>query len=440
MCPGTLPPQTGQDDMGWHRAKRHLYTGEIAYTMPYFIELTSSGADYAGYIHQGNPAIARPLPPLAIGEDVAVHLGKTVRLGQVVEAFVDTHIPDLAFVYEERSQVELGQYLYQQLFGTLHPRQMHGPHDTWVDLRIVTDDEYLPRLPWNLLAHKGIFLSTMGWSVSLAQTNRVTDCVLPPSPRMLVVAPEPDGWQKTRAHVHLERLEHQLSRFDHHLALGNAIRLATTWDDFRQLLRTWEPHIVYYYGHGFGNRYNSRLVFTADTHNQALEKPVADFAQCIRAMAELPRIVYLNCCSGDAGGFLGAGAQLGPLVPAVISNRTRAETDAAQAQGLAFWQSVLVDSQPPHRAMAELGGKLVDLDLSFRDARWMTPVIYCHYNAWHATPPRRVDPQEHDPHWHLKLDRVGQFATVAFQTRQMLRERRPRGLAYTWYGQQGSGH
>jgi hypothetical protein len=166
---------------------------------------------------------------------------------------------------------------------------------------------------------------------------------------------------------------------------------------------------------------------------------MADFAQCLRQLDEPPQIVYLNCCSGDAGGFLGAGAQLGTFIPAVVTNRTLAHVDAAQVQGLAFWQSVLIDAQPPHVAMAELCGKLADLELSFSDARWMTPVMYSHYNQWQATAPQRINPLEHDPHWHLKLDRVSQFATVAFQTRQMLRELRPRTLAYTWYGQQGQG-
>lgn len=407
--------------------------------MPYFVEITRNGQHYSGSIHQGNPAIARPLPRLELGPEVEVDLGSPVRLGQVVDAFVDRHAPALVFVHEERSQLALGQYLYRQLFGEMAPAQFQQPHNGPVDLRIVTDDEYLTRLPWNLLAHRGLFLAATGWSVSLAQTAQVRDCTLPPAPRMLVVAPEPAHWERTHARLHLDALEGRLSLYDHHLTLGGNIQVVTTWEEFRQRLRSFNPHIVYYYGHGMSDRHHSQLIFTTGAEQQQVIKPVADFAQCLREQAEPPKIVYLNCCSGDAGGFLGAGWQLGDVVPAVITNRMLARSDAAHAQGLAFWQSILVDSLPPHRAMAELAGKLVDLDLSFSDARWMTPVIYCHYNAWHATPPRRVDPLEHDPHWHLKLDRVVQFATVAFQTRQMLRERRPRALAYTWYGQSGQG-
>lgn len=408
--------------------------------MRYFIEITRTGSDYTASIHQGNPVVASSPRTLAIGPDVVVSPGQSVCLGQVVDAFVDKHTPALALIHEERSQLDLGHYLYRQLFGELHPNQFYRPEDDRVDLRIITDDEYISRLPWNLLAHHGIFLSATGWSVSLAQRCQVPDCTLPPSPRMLVIAPEPeDGWPRTHAASHLETLEHQLSRYDHHLALGSNIQVVTTWEQFRQQLRTFEPQLVYYYGHGIGNRHHSRLLFADNTHNRPVEKPMADVAQCLRALDVPPRIVYLNCYSGDAGGFLGAGWQLGAFIPAVVTNRTATYENAARAQALAFWQSVLVDSLPPHRAMAEMHGKLLDLDLSFSDARWMTPVIYCHYNDWTATPPRRLDPLEHDPHWHLKLDRVGQFATVTFQTRQMLRERRPRALAYTWYGEPGQG-
>jgi hypothetical protein len=256
---------------------------------------------------------------------------------------------------------------------------------------------------------------------------------------MLIVAQEPTGVADTRAKSHLEILDYRLSLYDHHLSLGDHIQVAYTWEQFRQLVDELRPHIVYYYGHGLGDRYHSRLVFATGAHYRRVDKPISDFAQCLRDMKEPPKLVYLNCCSGDAGGFLGAGWQLGEFIPAVVTNRTAAHIDAAQAQALALWQSILLDGRPPHVAMTEIRSRLVDLDLSFSDARWLTPVIHCHYADWNSTPPERIDPLEHDPHWHLKLNRVAQFGSVVYQTRQMLRERRPRSLAYVWYGQKGQG-
>lgn len=416
--------------------------------MRYIIQITTDdNQHYQGCIHQGNPHLATPITaPLKIGPGDTVAIGgQSVRLSDVVSAFVERRTAAMPILTDERALLQLGQYLYQQLFGTHPPSSYTSPRDSVVDLRIIPgdNDEHSACLPWVLLAHNGIFLSAAGWSVSLCRDTPHTEVTLPPSPRMLVAMPEPRGpsaWEETYAQSHLEELQTRLAAYGHsHLSLGDALCCVSTWDEFTQQLRTFKPHIVYYYGHGSGNRDTARLIF-ADSTQQANEVPIADVAQCLRSLpeAERPHIVYLNCCSGDAGGVLGAGWQLA-FVPAVVTNRTLAHIDAARAQGVAFWQGVLLEALPPHIVMANLYSRLVDLGLSFRDARWMTPVIHSHYDAWQATPPQRLDPLEHDPHWHLKLDRVSQFATVAFQTRQMVREQRPRVLAYTWYGQKGQG-
>ncbi|MCP4515069.1 MAG: hypothetical protein GY824_07575, partial [Delftia sp.] len=207
-------------------------------------------------------------------------------------------------------------------------------------------------------------------------------------------------------------MDERLSLYDHHLSLGDHLRVAHTWDEFRRLLAQFQPHIIYYYGHGKGDRHRSRLLFATD-QGQPVEKPIADLAQCLREAEPRPLLAYLNCCSGDAGGFLGAGWQLGAFIPAVITNRAPARIDAAQAQALALWQGILLDGQPPHAALARVRAELPEMDLSFGDPRWLTPVIHCHYAGWQSTPPQRVNPLEHDPYWHLKLDRVSQFALLA---------------------------
>jgi hypothetical protein len=82
---------------------------------------------------------------------------------------------------------------------------------------------------------------------------------------------------------------------------------------------------------------------------------------------------------------------------------------------------------------------LIAMGLSFSNERWMTPVLHGHYSTWRANPPRPRSRLEYDPHWRLKFDRVKQFGQVYYLTTQMLRERRPRSLAYVWYGQPGQG-
>ena len=104
-------------------------------------------------------------------------------------------------------------------------------------------------------------------------------------------------------------------------------------------------------------------------------------------------LVYVNCCQGDAGGFLGVGMQLADFVPAVMTNRTVAMVSAAQAQALAFWENVLLKGIAPHKAVTRLYRGMEDLNLSAVDVRWMTPVLHCGYDTWRANPPEPPPPE-----------------------------------------------
>lgn len=65
--------------------------------------------------------------------------------------------------------------------------------------------------------------------------------------------------------------------------------------------------------------------------------------------------------------------------------------------------------------------------------------LYCHYDEWTSTPPESIKDFVKDPHWHLKIDRIRQFASVYYLTTEMLREEKPRSLAYVWHGAKGQG-
>ncbi|MCP4378780.1 MAG: hypothetical protein GY794_21710, partial [bacterium] len=308
-----------------------------------------------------------------------------------------------------------------------------------VDIRIVTQDEHLARLPWVLLADKGIFLSTIGWSVVLSGNTETRACELPSSPEMLIVAPQAEDYGDTQADTHLERLEERLSAGDRRLSFGQRLQRVASWEEFVHAAQNSTPQIVYYYGHGGGDSDSSKLVFTNGKTRQGHLIPAADFAVYLRRMEIPPTLVYVNCCQGDTGGLLGIGRQLEDFVPAVLTNRTLASVEAAQAQAIAFWENVLLKGVAPHKAVTALYGNLGELNITTADTRWMTPVFYGHYESWTANPPRPLHRLEHDPHWHLKIDRVSQFGTVSLLTRQMLRERKPRSLAFVWYGQAGQG-
>ena len=405
------------------------------------IEIAYRDGGYYGAVHHGHRTGACDITDLQLGPEVTIDIkGQSYRLDALIDALIGYHANDLRTAYDERGQLEIGRHLYRQLFGDLSAAERQQLRERPLDLRIVTEDEHIARLPWVLLADGSVFLSAAGWCVSLARAVCDDACELPPSPRILVVAPQPIGVEPTRAESHLEALELLLSGADPRHVLGHFLRVATTWEAFVREVEIFQPHIIYYYGHGVGNRYASRLVFASEQGNRRFDAPMVDVGALLRQMpAGPPLVIYLNCCLGDAGGLLGAGQAFGEAVPVVISNRTVSQIDAAQAQGMAFWRSVVIDGSTPCVAMAEMRSRIAAMGLSLANERWMTPVLHCHYGAWRANPPPPLNRLEFDPHWRLKLDRVRQFGQVFYMTSRMLLEQRPRSLAYVWYGKPGQG-
>jgi len=181
------------------------------------------------------------------------------------------------------------------------------------------------------------------------------------------------------------------------------------------------------------------LLFASGQGDRLDRRPVADFAQVLRNLDRAPALVYVNCCQGDAGGDLGVGRLLEAFVPAVITNRTLAMIETAQAQALALWEALLMKGESPDAALALLYSRRIGPDVRADEVRWMTPVLHGHYSDWTANVPPPLRRDVHDPFWHLKVDRVEQVGVVKDQTRQMLREGKPKAHAFLWYGEPGEG-
>lgn len=412
--------------------------------MRLFVEIKNSGGGYRGSVYQDDRVPLYDLPAPALGPDEPLTLnGETRRLGEILRALLQGPSPELTAAFDERGQLEFGQFLYRQVFGPLDAATRERLRQEKVEVRIVSDDEHVARLPWVLLAAEGVFLSatgSTGWSVALGGGGALPDCELPPSPRILLVMPEPAGLPRVDSEQHLEELEDVLSTANYLHTAGRHLVVVKDWEGFKRAAKEFKPHVVYYYGHGTSDGRTSSLIFAEGEKARRAEKPVADFANCLRLEdGDGPSLAYVNCCLGDAGGWLGVGRQLGSFIPAVITNCLSAYSGAAQRQGLTLLRSLIVKGEPPHVAVANMRGNLADLNFSFRDMRWMTPVLHCHYGSWKAHPPRPPSPLERDPHWRFKLDRVRQFGQVFYQTKTMLSQRKPRSLAYIWYGKEGQG-
>ena len=395
-----------------------------------FIEI----ADSRAVIRRSDDGhVAEPRTLKLAPDDRLMIKSQMVAVRDLLDALIDYDEKWLGDFFDERGQMDAGIHLFRQLFGDTSADDVSRNCDA-MDLRIVTQDEDMARLPWLLLADRGVFLSTAGWSISLAGQAPRQSYELPPSPKILVIAPQPSGWGATEGQAHVSDLKELLENADQFYLDDSRFKTVSTWSAFLTHLKSFQPDILYYYGHGKGDRHTTRLVFEDDAKG-ADEKPLADMQAALQGMpGQPPLLAYINCCQGDAGGLLGAGRQLSALVPAVVTNRTAAFINAARPQGMAFWEAVLLRGEPPHKAVSTMRSRLGDLGLSTADIRWMTPVLYGHYAEWRANPPTPPSRLDRDPHWQLKLDRVSQFSKVYYQTSQMFRERKPRALAYLWYG------
>ncbi|MCP4699921.1 MAG: hypothetical protein GY862_24180 [Gammaproteobacteria bacterium] len=396
-----------------------------------FVEIQKRDQRYSGLRQQGNTV--RKLEDLNLGPQAEITIeGRRVSLGTLTSALSRGREDGQQ---SEDDQLVLGEYLYEQLFAKQRP-------GAGTVLHIITRDEHIAHLPWMLLAHEKMFLSANAWSIVISRGGIPDDCELSDSPRMLVIAPQPANMPATHADSHLETLENNLSVYNPSLVRGKHLRIVDTWEAFTASIKTFAPDIVYYYGHGASRETeNACLLFSQGKpqgkQDRSLAKPVAEFAACLRALPQSPQVVYVNLCQGE--NFTETGRQLEAFVPAVIVSRVAVDADTAQAQAMSLWESLLLKGCSPHQAMIKLSGGLRELNVSGAEARRTVPVLYAHYAKWRATRPEPVDRERYDPHWHLKIDRIAQFSIIDAQSRQMLRERKPRGLAFVWYGRKGDG-
>ena len=128
-------------------------------------------------------------------------------LKNLVDAIVAFNPDDLKTM-NERVQLNLGMVLYQQTIGRLPESEQDRLNtEKVIVLCIITDDEWIASLPWNLMADKGKFKCPIGWSVSISSKKSNDICELPPSPRLLIVAPQPTNEPDTNGKDHLEDLE-----------------------------------------------------------------------------------------------------------------------------------------------------------------------------------------------------------------------------------------
>ncbi|MEM1205227.1 MAG: hypothetical protein AAGN66_18510 [Acidobacteriota bacterium] len=376
---------------------------------------------------------------LRLSPDTEVEIAdRGTTLGALQDGLLRYDKAVLKTFYDERGQLALGRFLFRELFGRAGFAVPVLEQDD-AEIRIESVDEDVLRLPWVLLADGEGFLSQRGWSVALAGGRPGRTYQLAPEPRLLIAMPEPQGAGPTRRRQHLDELRGVFGA----AADGwgdRRVRVVETWPQFVEAVREEPPDLVYYYGHGEGDARSSALVF-ADAAGKRLEVPASQLARCLdQEMPHPPGLVFVNCCSGDAGGFLGVGVQLRRRIPAVITNRTLAAVPAARRLGMEVWQRVLLDGEAPHRALADIFRRLYDMaGLEAASPRWMTPVLHVGYGSWRGEPLAAPAPPPQVPYAGKRFDRVDQVGALTQLTREMLRDGEPGSYVFPWYGARAQG-
>lgn len=361
--------------------------------------------------------------------------GADFNFEQIINFF---DVGDQGFLREyldESLQLNIGSKLFSETFGK-HSDKFDTSRPAHV--LIVSEDEFILRLPWVLSAFNGFFLSKAGWSFSIGMRDILEQTELPPSPRILVLAPEPVTQAPTGRDGHIAALRRLVEHHDDQYRSDTHFRAVFTWEQFQGSLQHFKPDVFYFYGHGIGDADRMRLVLE-NTTSEAEDVPAIDVSHQLQRAGIQASICYINCCMGASGGLLGAGHQFLQATPAVVTNSLVAFSRTAQSQALEFWQEVLVLGSTPESAISKVYARSADFGLTTKDARWMTPILFRGYANWLSNPLQVKLNYPHDPHWGVRLDRLPQTGQAYYQVKRMLRECDPSTLVYIWYGKQGQG-
>lgn len=407
--------------------------------MTMHIEILPSGSSFTVRVRTGSGAFELERSGVELGPEAMVNIrGEQVPLARICNAARNPDYTHTAALLDRRGQTAVGEYLWNAVFGDRAAEYWSRLAGIATDIRIVTTDERIACLPWNLMGREGGHCVLRNVMVALATRTEQAPAELPPLPHLLVIAPQPRDRDGTAGTPHLDELEAMLRSADPRYALGGQrLRVVRSWQEFLDC-RDFKADAVYYYGHGIGDGEAAELWFENED-GLARTVPLADFATALLRFAA-PVIVYVNCCQGDAAGYLGAGFQFGDRVAALVANRATAAVDLARKQGMLFWRRVLLDGADPGQAVREMYLGYLEQGLDSNSVHWMTPVLYRHYSDWQSSPlVKEQRSRMGDPSWHLKVDRVPQASRILYEIDTMFQQGKPRTQAYAWYGKPGHG-
>lgn len=255
-----------------------------------------------------------------------------------------------AWIAEASAAGGTGQQLLELLFGDatssrpiLDELFRHkNANYTWrpVDLRIVSDEPSLARLPWRLLAHNGRFLIDDGWTVVLGREVEPSAHVQIDSRREVLIAAAGDdaGLAETLAAFLRERWE--IPKED------GRLRISRSAKDLRWAFRGMNPQMVILTGECSGNELlfsDGKLTLAELAALAAAEVMVAACApvqleaiSCLGKMLLFPRLEEKGLLFGERFLLLFQNLLVDLLDPPSAVHRLH-DKKAAPAPDLATW-------------------------------------------------------------------------------------------------------
>ena len=337
-----------------------------------------------------------------------------------------------------------GDYLGEKvLMEFIRLREALGNEGSFL-LQIRSDDDgkkLAYSLPWSLLRNRNKYITQQGWTIAMNPANpkQVSeDCVISPTPKILVLAPSYGPEQDTGAESHAKALRERLAKstsFGGYLKNRSCFKVLRNHDNLITTVKEFEPNIFYYYGHG-----EKGVLRSISVEEQLSDINASNLADILKEAPDL-RLIYLNCCfgsanpsQGTAGSSQSIAAELSNDFPAVIAHRTIAPPDTARAQALEFFGQLLNTSETldrprtPHHIIARLYNKVVlpgpqgdidRIDSLGNRLEWSTPILFKNYETWEP-PPITKQSGGNCRKRHIEFDRSDQWDTVVKKANSLL--------------------
>ena len=393
----------------------------------YYIFLKERDSKYYCRIQDKEKEIS--LPEVEVNFKKENLVTETLTLGQIVEAFQNQTSKEINELFSVSVQIQIGQFLYNHIFEYWLDRQYGQTFTT--KICIFTNNEYLLKIPWFLIANNGIFMTSAGWIIfqSPILPNRII--TFEKFPKTLIVFPHSKNYPKKRGENHLNELTNLLESIASDLVSKEYLLIVRNWNEF-QKVESFKPQIIYYFGDCENKNDELHMDFESEVNAKADNILFTDFINQVKKYYS-PQIIYINSCSDNSVRWSCIEKQLIEISPVVIISRKTICIKSSCKIAVDFFNDVL-NGIEPIVAIANVEEKVTK-----NSFRCFKPIIYACYQSWKGIPTKNENIQIREPDWIISIDRNEQCSKIVWRIMEMIKHGKPRSLGFFWYGKLGEG-